>query len=266
MTMIQPIFLYTAFTAYVLAVVLYLLHIMLSRSWVWRSAFNLVIGGFVLQSVYLGGSWISAGYLPVTNLFATQLFFSWALAAIYLYFELRYRIHAAGLFVMLCNLLLFGSILLRDPSVPPLIPALDTPLFTLHVALSFVGYAFFAMAFSLGVLYLLQNRLQSRHLPEPALLRKLNEEAIFLGFCCFTLCMIFGGIWAYVAWGYYFSWNIKGLWSALVWLFYAGMCHAKFVQRWQGSGYALLSIFGFGVVLFTYLGIGLLMSSNHPLN
>jgi ABC-type transport system involved in cytochrome c biogenesis permease subunit len=43
------------------------------------------------------------------------------------------------------------------------------------------------------------------------------------------------------------------------------MCHAKFVRRWQGSGYALLSIVGFGVVLFTYLGIGLLLNSNHPL-
>jgi ABC-type transport system involved in cytochrome c biogenesis permease subunit len=49
------------------------------------------------------------------------------------------------------------------------------------------------------------------------------------------------------------------------WLFYAGICHAKFVRRWQDSGYAFLSIAGFAVVLFTYLGIRLLMSSNYPL-
>ncbi len=266
MTTLQPLLLHGAFAAYLIAVSLYLLHLMLRRPWVWRSAFTLVLGGFFLQTLCLAWRWITAGYLPVTNLFATQFFFSWALAATYLYFELRYRIHAAGLFVMFCNLLLLGSALPRNPAIPPLIPALDTPLFTLHVAFSFIGYAFFAMAFSLGVLYLVQRRVHSPLLPDLALLRKLNEESVFLGFCLFTLCMIFGSIWAYVAWGYYFSWNIKGVWSALVWLFFAGMCHAKFVRRWQGSGYAILSIAGFGVVLFTYLGIGLLMSSNHPLD
>ncbi len=266
MITLQPLLIHGAFAAYLLAVSLYLFHLMLRKPWVWRSAFALVLGGFVLQTLCLAWRWIEAGYLPVTNLFATQFFFSWALAATYLYFELRYRIHAAGLFVMFCNLLLLGSALPRNPAIPPLIPALDTPLFTLHVSFSFVGYAFFAMAFSIGVLYLVQKRLNSPLLPGLALLRKLNEEAVFLGFCLFTLCMILGSIWAYVAWGYYFSWNIKGVWSALVWLFYAGMCHAKFVRRWQGSGYAILSIAGFGVVLFTYLGIGLLMSSNHPLD
>ena len=265
MPFLQPWLLYGAFAAYLLAVLLYVCHLLLP---VWRLqliALGLAVGGFALQTICLGMRWAEAGYLPVTNLFGTQFFFSWALAATYLYFELRYRIHAAGLFVIFCTLALLGSALPRDPAIPPLVPALDTPLFTLHVAFSFMGYALFAIAFSLGGLYLVQRRLQSALLPDQALLRKLNEEAVFLGFCLFTLCMIFGSIWAYVAWGYYFSWNIKGVWSALVWLFYAGMCHAKFIRRWQGTGYALLSIAGFGVVLFTYLGIGLLMSSNHPL-
>jgi ABC-type transport system involved in cytochrome c biogenesis permease subunit len=135
----------------------------------------------------------------------------------------------------------------------------------LHIIFSFTGYAMLAMAFALGVLYLIQARLAAATLPDLPLLRRCNEEAIFLGFCLFTLCMVAGGIWAHIAWGYWFSWNIKAIWSFLVWLFYAGMCHAKFVRRWQGGIYAWLSIAGFGVVLFTYLGIGLLLESNHPL-
>lgn len=78
------------------------------------------------------------------------------------------------------------------------------------------------MAFSVALLYLLQKRLETPILPDLALLRKLNEEAIFLGFCLFTLCMVMGSIWAQVAWGYYFSWNIKSVWSSIVWLFYGG--------------------------------------------
>ena len=155
--------------------------------------------------------------------------------------------------------------LFRSAKIPPLIPSLDTPLFELHIIFSFTGYAMFAMAFSLAVLSLVQTRLASPILPATDLLRRLNEEAVFLGFALFTLCMVAGGLWAHIAWGYWFSWNIKSVWSFLVWLFYAGMCHAKFVRRWQGDVYAWLSIAGFAVVLFTYLGIGLLLESNHPL-
>jgi cytochrome c-type biogenesis protein CcsB len=261
----QSPLLISSFILYALAVALYLVHVQLRRPLFWQGAFFLVLVGFLIQSAVMVGRWLTAGYLPVTNLFGTQFFFSWVLAATYIYFELRYRIHAAGLFIMFLNLLLLGSVLSRDPAIPPLIPALDTPMFTVHVSLSFVGYAFFAMAFSMGVLFLLQKRLNSPFMPDLPLLRKINEESVFLGFSFFTVAMIWGGIWAYVAWGYYFSWNIKGVWSFLVWLFFAGMCHAKFIRRWQGTGYAWLSIAGFGVVLFTYLGIGLLMSSNHPL-
>jgi cytochrome c-type biogenesis protein CcsB len=252
--------------AYLSSVVIYLLHFFRPSPRLHKCAFSLVLTGFMLQTACLLWRWKLAGFLPVTNLFSTLFFFSWALACCYIYFDLRYKIGASGLFVMLLNLLLIGFAASRDSSLPKLIPSLDTIYFDSHIVLSFLGYAFFAMAFSLGFLYLFQRRFSSPLLPSGPLLRKLNEEAIFLGFVLFTLCMLIGGIWAYEAWGYWFSWNIKGVWSFLVWLFYAGMCHAKFIRRWQGTGYALLSILGFGVVLFTYLGIGLLLESNHPLD
>jgi cytochrome c-type biogenesis protein CcsB len=253
------------FTLYATAIIGYLGHLVVRQRWLAKTAMGLVVCGVTLQTGLLGWRWWQAGYLPVTNLFSTLFFFSWALALIYLYFELRYRIRATGLFVMVLNLVLLGGALPREAQISPLIPMLDTPLFTLHILFSFAGYAFFAMAFSIGVLYLVQSVLETSHLPEKQLLRKINEEAIFLGFGLFTLCMIAGSIWAYVAWGYWFSWNIKSVWSCLVWIFYAGMCHAKFVKRWQGGVYAWLSIAGFAVVIFTYLGIGLLLESNHPL-
>ena len=167
----------------------------------------LVFAGVILQTALLGHRWWAAGYLPVTNLFATLFFFSWALALVYLYFELRYRVRATGLFVMLLNLLLLGGALPRDPAVSALIPALDTPLFSLHIIFSFVGYAFFAMAFSIGALFLCQVRLNTALLPDLPTLRKINEEAVFLGFGLFTFCMVAGSIWAHIAWGHslYFS-------------------------------------------------------------
>ena len=252
--------------SYLCSVISYLLHFLRPTPQLRKISFSLVLAGFLLQTASLVWRWKLAGFLPVTNLFSTLFFFSWSLACCYIYFDLRYKIGASGLFVMLLNLVMIGFAVTRDSTLPNLIPSLDTIYFSSHIILSFLGYAFFAMAFSLGLLYLFQRSFGSVLLPDIILLRKLNEEAIFLGFILFTLCMLIGGLWAFEAWGYWFSWNIKGVWSFLVWLFYAGMCHAKFIRRWQGTGYALLSILGFGVVLFTYLGIGLLLESNHPLD
>ncbi|MDY0189103.1 MAG: cytochrome c biogenesis protein CcsA [Desulfuromonas sp.] len=262
---INALLLNGCFALYCLSVTLYLAHACLRWSKLQQLAMGTVVLAFSCQTLSLGLRWFAAGYLPVTNLFSTVFFFSWALGATYLYFEWRYRLASAGLFVMLLNILLLYIALPRDPTPPALIPMLDTPLFTLHIACSFLGYALFAMAFSLAVLYLIQRKTAALPLPTRNRLQQLNEEAIFLGFCFFTLSMLFGSYWAYVAWGYYFSWDIKALWSALIWLYFAGMCHAKFIRSWQGSGYAWLSILGFALVLFTYLGIGLLMKSNHPL-
>jgi len=80
MTTLQTVSLYGAFGSYLLAVLLYLAHLPLRRPWVWRNAFLLVLAGFALQTLCLGLRWWQGGYLPVTNLFGTQFFFSWALA------------------------------------------------------------------------------------------------------------------------------------------------------------------------------------------
>lgn len=257
---------YLAGACYLLSVLAYIFHLFKPATAIRKIAFGLVVSGGIAQTVCLVWRWSLAGFLPVTNLFSTLFFFSWALACCYIYFDLRYRIGVTGLFVMLINLVMVAFAITRDSSLPTLIPSLDTIYFSSHIILSFLGYAFFAMGFSLGILYLCQRISSTTLLPDLSTLRKLNEEAIFLGFILFTLCMLIGGVWAYEAWGYWFSWNIKGVWSFLVWLFYAGMCHAKFIRRWQGTGYAMLSILGFGVVIFTYLGIGLLLESNHPLD
>ncbi|RME35847.1 MAG: hypothetical protein D6794_09200, partial [Deltaproteobacteria bacterium] len=127
----------------------------------------LAILGWLVQSWLLALRWRAAGFLPVTNLFSTQFFFSWCLVATFIYFDLRYRTGATGLFVMLVNLALFASFLPRDPKLPVLIPSLDTPLFTLHIIFSFFGYAMFAMAFSLGGLYLWQRTRPVNLLPDP---------------------------------------------------------------------------------------------------
>ncbi|MGD1075254.1 MAG: cytochrome c biogenesis protein CcsA, partial [Thermodesulfovibrionales bacterium] len=91
----------------------------------------------------------------------------------------------------------------------------------------------------------------------------LQYKAILVGYCLFSLSMIFGGIWAYFAWGTYWLWTPKELWTSILWLFYSFYLHARLNQWWMGRPMVLLGIAGFSIVMFTYLGVSLLMKSSH---
>jgi ABC-type transport system involved in cytochrome c biogenesis permease subunit len=91
------------------------------------------------------------------------------------------------------------------------------------------------------------------------------DESLYLGWILFTWAMIAGSIWAYLAWGSYWTWNAKGIWSYLLWFYYAGVIHVRSRAAWQGWRLDALALVGFAAVLFTYLGLGLVLKSNHPL-
>jgi ABC-type transport system involved in cytochrome c biogenesis permease subunit len=137
----------------------------------------------------------------------------------------------------------------------PLPPVLRTFWFEIHVVLSFVAYGFFAIGFLGAVDYFLSNRNK----------RSLDAEyrANLWGYVLFSVAMISGGIWAYYAWGSYWLWTPKELWTTIVWFYYSLYLHARIVKGWKESTRAVLAITGFAVVMFTYLGVGLLMKSSH---
>ena len=136
----------------------------------------------------------------------------------------------------------------------PLPPVLKTIWFELHVILSFVAYALFAIGAVFGILFLDRN--------DPA--AEINQyRSLLLGYVLFSAATIFGGIWAYLAWGTYWLWTPKELWTTIVWFAYGLYLHARLVRGWMGAKVAWMGIIGFLIVLFTYVGVGLLMKSSH---
>ncbi len=108
----------------------------------------------------------------------------------------------------------------------PLPPVLNTIWFELHVVLSFVAYALFAIGSLFGILFL------SRDEPEA----EVNQyRSLLLGYVLFSVAMIFGGIWAFLAWGTYWLWTPKELWTTIVWFFYSLYLHARLVRGWTGT-------------------------------
>lgn len=98
----------------------------------------------------------------------------------------------------------------------------------------------------------------------PEILDEITYKSIAIGFPVFTLGgLIFGAIWADQAWGVYWSWDPKETWSLITWFGYAFYLHSRLLRGWRGNKAAVVAVVGFVLVLFTYLGVNLLLSGLH---
>ncbi len=96
------------------------------------------------------------------------------------------------------------------------------------------------------------------------MLDELTYKSIAIGFPIFTLGgLIFGAIWADQAWGKYWTWDPKETWSLITWFFYAFFLHSRLMRGWKGRKVAAVAVLGFIAVIFTYLGVNLLLSGLH---
>ena len=95
-------------------------------------------------------------------------------------------------------------------------------------------------------------------LPEVEVLDELTHQLIMFGFLFLSAGIITGAVWANSAWGRYWGWDPKETWSLITWFVYATLLHARLMRGWRGKRIAVLSIVGFGAVMFTYFGVNLL--------
>ncbi len=98
----------------------------------------------------------------------------------------------------------------------------------------------------------------------PDILDEITYKSVAVGFPIFTLGgLIFGAIWANQAWGVYWSWDPKETWSLITWFIYAFYLHGRMIRGWRGKKVAIVAVVGFMAVIFTYLGVNLLLSGLH---
>ncbi len=103
----------------------------------------------------------------------------------------------------------------------------------------------------------------SKRLPSLDVLDEVSYRAVAFGFPMLTIGIITGSIWADQAWGSWWSWDPKETWSLITWLYYGAYLHTRLTMGWRGRHSALLAVIGLVVVLFTYLGVNLLLPGLH---
>lgn len=93
---------------------------------------------------------------------------------------------------------------------------------------------------------------------------EIGYRSIAIGYPIFTLgALIFAMIWAHEAWGRFWGWDPKEVWALIVWLFYAAYLHLRLSRGWQGKKSAWLSVIGFLIVMFTLIGVNLIIAGLH---
>lgn len=253
----------------------YLLYLVYRNPMVPRVArFSLYLT-FIAQLGYFLMRYFQGGMPFGTNMYESLVFFSWCLVAAYLIITMKYKLPVVGAFVMpITFLLMIAAALLPNKGIGEIPPALRSNWLPIHVSLSFMGDALFAMAFGTGVMYLIQERQLKKkrpgafyyRLPSLDVLDSMNYWALTIGFPLLTLGIITGSVWAQYAWGSYWQWDPKETWSLITWLIYAAVLHARLTVGWRGRKAAWFSIIGFAAVLFTFFGVNLFLSGLHSYN
>lgn len=100
-------------------------------------------------------------------------------------------------------------------------------------------------------------------LPAAASLDDLAAKAITFAFPIWTFAVIAGAIWAEQAWGRYWGWDPKEVWSFVTWVFFAGYLHARATQGWRGRRAAVLGVLGFAALVFNLTVVNLVLSGLH---
>ena len=201
---------------------------------------------------------IAAERLPTANMYEFSLTFLFAISIMYLVFERMYGVRQLGAIVMPIALgmaLYIWSLPAGLREVDPLIPALQSrPILTLHVSAAIFAYATFAVSFAAAVLFLIANGRQIAWLPSAEMLDDIAFRAVTIGFPLLAMVLILGSIWAHEAWGVYWSWDPKETAALFTWLVYGVYLHTRGLRGWRGTRSAVILLFGFAAVIFTYYG------------
>lgn len=238
-----------------------------------RAAMALTMIGWV---IHLGAALfrgLAAGRVPWANMFEFSLTATAIVVGVFLLVQLWNDLRFLGAFVLGFALLALGIGTTNFyVDVVPLPPALQSGWLVIHVFVASLGTGFFAIGAALSVVQLLQARRVAGGvsrlrfldtLPAAEVLENLAYRVIVVGFVFWSFTLIAGAVWAERAWGRYWGWDTKEVWTFIIWTIFAGYIHARATRGWRGSRSAWLAIIGFSAVVFNFTIVNLFFKGLH---
>ena len=238
-----------------------------------RVAFALTILGWVLHVLGTVLRGVAAGRVPWANMFEFSLTASAIIVGVFVVVQLWQNLMFLGAYITGFSLIIlgFGTVGFYV-NVVPLPPALQSYWLVIHVFVATLGTAFFAIGAGLSLVQLIQTRREANRfnglkfldtMPDAGSLETLAYRVIVIGFIFWTFTLMAGAIWAEHAWGRYWGWDTKEVWTFIIWTLFAGYLHARATRGWRGSRSAYLAIVGFGAVMFNFTIVNLFFKGLH---
>lgn len=262
--------------SYLLASALYVAVLVFRSDRLGIAATGFTMLAFSVQAVGIGLRWIESyqmgiGHAPLSNMYESVVFFSLMIILLYLAIEWKFKTRTIGAFAVPLAFLAmaYASFAPIDKGINPLVPALQSNWLIAHVLTCFVGYAAFAIAAALGLMYLIKFHLAGPNtetkgiLPTLRTLDDIIHKSLIFGFIWLSAGIITGAVWANSAWGTYWSWDPKETWSLITWFVYAFTLHIRYTRGISGRAIAWLSLLGLLTVIFTYYGVNFILSGLH---
>ncbi|MDD6057402.1 MAG: c-type cytochrome biogenesis protein CcsB [Clostridiales bacterium] len=261
---------YLVFLLTIMAAACVGLRIWLKLNWLSKAGFALTLAASVVMLIAIILRTKEVGALPVNSVYEFILLFCFVMLAFTAFWLIKVKIHGVALFTLIATIILLGVSFNLSDSAVPLMPALQSNWRVAHVFTAIISYSSFAVAFGLGISYLItipaktpEGGLPQEKVERGAFLEKLMYNSVVFGFIFLTLLIVTGSIWAEDAWGAWWSWDPKETWALITWIIYAVYLHLHPKKEWRGRKGCYLSVIGFACVLFTLLGVSYFMGGLH---
>jgi cytochrome c-type biogenesis protein CcsB len=216
--------------------------------------------GWLLHLLLMAMRWYQAGHIPLITAFEFVTFFAMLVIGAFLLFSLRVQNRMLGVFLLPVGLFLIFYAALLPREIQPELVIFNSLLLKFHVLVTLLGYAAWSITFAASVSYLY---LEHKRTASPGLFDRMAYRAAFFAFCFLTLGIITGALWGDRVFGQLWLWDPKETWSFITWLIFLAYLHARYTLDWKGRRAAILAIIGFLAVIFTYVGVDLLLPQIH---
>ncbi|MEV4499270.1 c-type cytochrome biogenesis protein CcsB [Micromonospora arborensis] len=186
----------------------------------------------------------------------------------------RPSLRKLGLFLTLVMVLLVATaeLVLYVPIVP-LVPALNSYWFVIHVSTIVFASGIFLLGVVPAVGFLMRNGYEhgkrsfpyslAKRLPGAVGLERLTFALHAFAFPIFTFAVIAGAIWAEAAWGRPWGWDPKETWAFISWVVYAGYLHARATPSVKRNVATWIAVLGFLTMLMNLFGVNIFFTGLH---
>ena len=206
---------------------------------------------------------------PLGNMFEFGVAAALFTMVVFVVYGMRRDLTWLGLFVVAPVLILLGlANTVWYTEAAELMPSLKSIWLVIHVTVATISVGLFAVGFVIALLYLAQDRFGAdrgvlRALPEGRTLERLTYGLHIIAFPLWTFTLIAGAIWARQAWGSYWNWDPKEVWTFIIWVVYAAYLHARVTRGWRRQSATWVAVAGFVCIIVNYAVVNVYFVGQH---